>query len=342
MSLEHRRSQGSVPDADGRAHAAGRRRRTFCRCSISRHDELERVLELAAELKRDRAARPARRLQPLAGRHVALLFEKPSLRTRVDVRRSPCASSAATSIEPPADVALGGREPRRGRRAQPRALGRRRRHPHVRAGSGSTQFAAAAPAAARRQRADRRGASVPGAGRHADAARALRRRCAGRTIAFVGDGNNVAASLAQAGAMLGVHVRVASPQGYELPAAVVEQRAQRRAPRRDASTLIERSGRGRRAAPTRSTPTCGRRWARKTRPTTRARDLRAVPGERRADGRAPGRTRSSCTACRRTAATKSPTRSSTRRRRSSSIRPRTACTRRRRCSRCSWAADAIR
>jgi ornithine carbamoyltransferase len=43
----------------------------------------------------------------------------------------------------------------------------------------------------------------------------------GRVLTFVGDGNNVAASLAHAGAMLGVHVRVASPAGYELPAPVV-------------------------------------------------------------------------------------------------------------------------
>jgi ornithine carbamoyltransferase len=42
----------------------------------------------------------------------------------------------------------------------------------------------------------------------------------GRTIAFVGDGNNVAASLAQAAAMLGGTVVVASPKGYELPEAV--------------------------------------------------------------------------------------------------------------------------
>ena len=38
-----------------------------------------------------------------------------------------------------------------------------------------------------------------------------------RTIAFVGDGNNVAASLAQAVAMLGGTVVVASPKGFELP-----------------------------------------------------------------------------------------------------------------------------
>jgi ornithine carbamoyltransferase len=45
----------------------------------------------------------------------------------------------------------------------------------------------------------------------------------GRTIAFVGDGNNVAASVAHAGAMLGVNVHVASPEGYQLPHAVVQQ-----------------------------------------------------------------------------------------------------------------------
>jgi ornithine carbamoyltransferase len=38
----------------------------------------------------------------------------------------------------------------------------------------------------------------------------------GRTITFVGDGNNVAASLAQAAVMLGAHVRVATPKGFEL------------------------------------------------------------------------------------------------------------------------------
>jgi ornithine carbamoyltransferase len=45
----------------------------------------------------------------------------------------------------------------------------------------------------------------------------------GRTIAFVGDGNNVATSLAQASVMLGAHVRVASPPGYELPDTTVEE-----------------------------------------------------------------------------------------------------------------------
>ena len=46
---------------------------------------------------------------------------------------------------------------------------------------------------------------------------------AGRTLAFIGDGNNVATSLAQAGVMLGVNIHLASPEGYELPNAIVQQ-----------------------------------------------------------------------------------------------------------------------
>jgi ornithine carbamoyltransferase len=45
----------------------------------------------------------------------------------------------------------------------------------------------------------------------------------GRTVAYVGDGNNVATSLAHAACMLGINVRVASPEGYELPGHVVAE-----------------------------------------------------------------------------------------------------------------------
>jgi ornithine carbamoyltransferase len=40
--------------------------------------------------------------------------------------------------------------------------------------------------------------------------------CRGRRIAFVGDGNNVATSLAQVACMMGITVHIASPAGYEL------------------------------------------------------------------------------------------------------------------------------
>jgi ornithine carbamoyltransferase len=45
----------------------------------------------------------------------------------------------------------------------------------------------------------------------------------GRTIAYVGDGNNVARSLALAAGMVGMEVRIATPAGYELPARDLER-----------------------------------------------------------------------------------------------------------------------
>ena len=46
----------------------------------------------------------------------------------------------------------------------------------------------------------------------------------GRVLAYVGDGNNVARSLAVVGALAGVEVRVAAPAGYQLPEAHGAQR----------------------------------------------------------------------------------------------------------------------
>lgn len=48
----------------------------------------------------------------------------------------------------------------------------------------------------------------------------------GLTLAYVGDGNNVAHSLMLCGALLGVNVRVGCPQGYEPDAAVLERSRQ--------------------------------------------------------------------------------------------------------------------
>jgi ornithine carbamoyltransferase len=45
----------------------------------------------------------------------------------------------------------------------------------------------------------------------------------GLTLAYVGDGNNVAHSLMLCGALLGVHVRIGCPVGFEPDAAVLEQ-----------------------------------------------------------------------------------------------------------------------
>jgi ornithine carbamoyltransferase len=60
---------------------------------------------------------------------------------------------------------------------------------------------------------------------------------AGQTITYVGDGNNVAHSILLGGALAGMHVRVASPSGYE-PLASIVQRAAAIAERTGGSVLV--------------------------------------------------------------------------------------------------------
>ncbi len=191
--------------------------------------ELESCLALAASLKSARRGQRAHPM-PLAGRHVALLFDKPSLRTRstfmIAVREL-----GGDVIEPPADVAFGGRE---SIEDVARNLERWVFGVVVRtfAQARLERFAAAAP-----------GLRVVNAltdEEHpcqalADCQTLLERlgSLRDRTIAFVGDGNNVAASLAQAVAMLGGTVVVASPRGFELPQSV-----------RDAVARVARFGGG--------------------------------------------------------------------------------------------------
>ena len=122
------------------------------------------------------AARGAAESRPLArhvrrrprtslnGRHVALLFEKPSLRTRTTFEIA-VRELGGDIVAPQADVALHGRESvadvaRNLERWVDAVV-----DPHVLAAECVEEFAAARQAPARHQRADRRGASVPGASR---------------------------------------------------------------------------------------------------------------------------------------------------------------------------------
>jgi ornithine carbamoyltransferase len=149
----------------------------------------------------------------LAQRHVALLFEKPSLRTRLTFVVA-VHELGGQIIEPPADSAFGGREAvedvaRNIERWVSGVVARTFQQARLAA------FAAAAP-----------GLHVVNAltnEEHPCQALAdmltLRERLGsltGRTLAFVGDGNNVATSLAHAAAMLGLHMRIATPPGFEL------------------------------------------------------------------------------------------------------------------------------
>jgi len=183
--------------------------------------DLERCLQIAAELKADRAlGRLAPTADALNGRHIALLFDKPSLRTRttfeIAVREL---GGHVVGLQP--DVALGTREP-----VADVARNLERWVDGVIIRTFSQDVLKDFAAAARRLHV----VNALTDEEHPCQAIAdfltLQERfgqCRGRTIAYVGDGNNVATSLAHAASMLGVHVHIASPEAYQLPHTVVQQ-----------------------------------------------------------------------------------------------------------------------
>jgi ornithine carbamoyltransferase len=173
--------------------------------------DLERCLALAADLKRDRAlGRSAPTADALAGQHYALLFEKPSLRTRVTFEVA-IRELGAHPIDLPASVAVGGREPIAD---VARNLERWVHGVVIRTSdqSRTIEFAEAAPrlpiinALTNEEHPCQALADLFTLGEHWES-------WLGRTIAFVGDGNNVATSLVHGAVQLGVSINVASPAG---------------------------------------------------------------------------------------------------------------------------------
>jgi ornithine carbamoyltransferase len=183
--------------------------------------DLERCLQLAAQLKSDRAmGRQAPTADVLNGRHVALLFDKPSLRTRttfeIGVREL---GGQVVALQP--DVALGRREP-----VVDVARNLERWVDAVVIRTFSQQLRLEFAHATKRLHV----VNALTDEEHPCQAIAdfltLRERFGsvkGLTIAYVGDGNNMATSLAHGAAMLGAHVHIASPEAYQLPHAVVQQ-----------------------------------------------------------------------------------------------------------------------
>jgi ornithine carbamoyltransferase len=177
-------------------------------------EELRGVLEMALRTKQD-ACPPL-----LQGKTLALLFEKASLRTRVsfDVAMRQLGGHAIYLSQ--AEVGLGQRE---SVADIARVLSRYVDGIAARTFAQSTLEALA------------KYASVPVINALSDdehpcqaAADLLtiyerKGRFAGLSLAFVGDGNNVAASLAQGSAMVGMNFTIASPDGYGLPASVLGQ-----------------------------------------------------------------------------------------------------------------------
>jgi ornithine carbamoyltransferase len=171
-------------------------------------DELRALLDRGLELKAEPRASSA-----LAGRQVALLFEKPSTRTRVTFEVGIRELDGDAIVLRADELQLA-----RGESPRDTALVLSR-HVHaigVRTGADTILEELAEYA------------SVPifnmlTAGHHPCQALAdlltLREAFGeldGLVLAYVGDGNNVARSLAVLGALAGVEVRVAAPAGYQL------------------------------------------------------------------------------------------------------------------------------
>lgn len=173
--------------------------------------ELERLLERASELKAGRSAGEGS--GALAGRTVALFFERPSTRTRISFQVG-VAELGAHPLPLRADELQLGRGESIGDTA--RVLSRYVHAIVIRSGSDATVAELAA------------GSGVPVINaltplHHPCQALAdlltLRERfgsLAEVRVAYVGDGNNVARSLAILGGMAGAEVVVAAPEGYRL------------------------------------------------------------------------------------------------------------------------------
>jgi ornithine carbamoyltransferase len=172
------------------------------------------ILDIADEMKKDRCA-----ARPLAGpRSVAVVFEKPSTRTRLSFEVGIAELGGHPVILDARSTQLG-----RGETIEDtaRVLSRYVDAIVIRT-FGQDRIEALAAAS-----------SVPVVNALTDFAhpcqaladlqtiREHKGRLAGLTLAYLGDGNNMAHSLLLAGAIAGMHVRVAAPPGFEPQEAVV-------------------------------------------------------------------------------------------------------------------------
>jgi ornithine carbamoyltransferase len=182
-------------------------------------DEVLRVFDLATELKREYLADRRHADPPLVGRTLAMLFQKPSLRTRVTFEAG-MNQLGGHAIYLTEDTILGARETvhdvaRNLERFVDAIVVRTGPHAVVQELAGQADIPvingltlrehpcqALADMFTMRERFGRLEALV---------------------VAFVGDGNNVYHSLALLGAMLGMEVRLAHPTGYAPNQQIVER-----------------------------------------------------------------------------------------------------------------------
>ncbi|CAN5123331.1 ornithine carbamoyltransferase [soil metagenome] len=187
-------------------------------------DELLKVLDLADDLK---AQRPQPGIGPaapfsnaLAGQSIGLLFEKPSMRTRISFEVGVRELGGNPLVLSGQQVGLGGRESL----ADIARVLSRYLHAIVLRTFGQDRLDGLAEAG-----------SVPVVNALSDlehpcqavadlqTIREYKGGLQGVKLAYVGDGNNMAHSLLKAGAMTGMHVAVASPPGYEPSGQIVDE-----------------------------------------------------------------------------------------------------------------------
>jgi ornithine carbamoyltransferase len=171
-------------------------------------DELKKVLTMARAVK----ANPSKYTRRLEGKALALIFEKPSLRTRVSFDVGIHQLGGYSLYLTQADINLGKRE---GVRDVAKNLERMVQGIMIRTFSHETV----------EEMAEEAGIPVINGLTdfcHPCQAMAdyltileIKGRLRGVKIAYIGDGNNVAHSLIFGAARFGVHLTVASPKGYE-------------------------------------------------------------------------------------------------------------------------------
>jgi ornithine carbamoyltransferase len=183
--------------------------------------DFERCLTLSAQLKADRGlGRDAPTSDLLGGRHVAMLFEKASLRTRSTFEIAVRELGGHVLVLHP-EAALGGREPvadvaRNLERWVDAVIIRTFSQQLLQEFARSTSRLHVVNALTDDEHPCQALSDCLTLREYWGSLR-------GRTIAYVGDGNNVAVSLTHAAAMAGAHLHIASPEGYQLPDTAVHQ-----------------------------------------------------------------------------------------------------------------------
>ena len=202
-------------------NAATLTRKDFLTLRELEASDLERCLALSSQVKADRTlGLQAPTAQALNGRHVAMLFEKPSLRTRTTFEVA-VRELGGYVVALQEDATLGRREP-----IADVARNLERWVDAVIIRTFSQQLLQEFAAATTRLHVFNALTDEEHPCQAVADFLTLQERLGplrGRTLAYVGDGNNVATSLAQAATMLGVTMRVATPAGYALPPSVTDR-----------------------------------------------------------------------------------------------------------------------